>query len=181
VRRANRRKSFVADLPARGCVLRCGRPYHDFRLCFPRHNPNLMGLRTKYTSRITSPSNMERTAYLQVTATDLRTGQKTQEGMIERRLREAHKAKGRFLLRDLALSVPIFGDPVLVPDHSACHPEIAQHPRATARVHFALLMITLAARAFPLPSVSSFLDRVSLPLSKTAVSPLSPSGRSLFR
>jgi hypothetical protein len=43
------------------------------------------------------------------------------------------KAKGRFLLRDLALSVPIFGDPVLVPDHNACHPGIVRHPRATAR------------------------------------------------
>jgi hypothetical protein len=33
------------------------------------------------------------------------------------------KAKGRVLLRDLALSVPIFRDLVRVPDHNACYPE----------------------------------------------------------
>jgi hypothetical protein len=33
------------------------------------------------------------------------------------------KAKGRFLSRDLALSIPIFRDPALVPDHNACYPE----------------------------------------------------------
>ena len=32
------------------------------------------------------------------------------------------KAKGRFLLRDLAL-VPIFGDPGQLPDHNSCIPE----------------------------------------------------------
>jgi hypothetical protein len=49
------------------------------------------------------------------------------------------KARGRFLLRDLAPSVPIFGDPVLVPDHDACHPGITRQPRAEARVHLTLL------------------------------------------
>jgi hypothetical protein len=49
------------------------------------------------------------------------------------------KAKGRFLSRDLALSVPIFGDPVLVPDHNACYPGIIRHPRAEARVFLTLL------------------------------------------
>jgi hypothetical protein len=70
--------------------------------------------------------------------------QGNQDGVIERRfraspLRDAQKAKGRFLLRDLAPSVPIFGDPVLVPDHNACHPGIIQHPRAEARVYLNLL------------------------------------------
>jgi hypothetical protein len=47
--------------------------------------------------------------------------------VIERRFRARPptptKAKGRFLLRDLAPSVPIFGDPVLVPDHNASYRE----------------------------------------------------------
>src|SRR5580704_12120791 len=50
----------------------------------------------------------------------------------------ATKAKGRFLSRDLALSVPIFGDPDRPPDHNVCYPEITQHPRAVARVSLAL-------------------------------------------
>jgi hypothetical protein len=33
------------------------------------------------------------------------------------------KAKGRFLSRDLALSIPIFRDLALVPDRNACYPE----------------------------------------------------------
>lgn len=40
MRRADPGKGFVADLPARRGVLRCGGPNHYFRLCLPRHNPN---------------------------------------------------------------------------------------------------------------------------------------------
>jgi hypothetical protein len=74
------------------------------------------------------------------------------------------KAKGRFLLRDLALSVPIFRDPVLVPDHNACYPGIVWHPRAEPVFLPHSSMIPLAARAFLPPSVSSCLDQVSLPI-----------------
>jgi hypothetical protein len=49
------------------------------------------------------------------------------------------KAKGRFLSRDLAPSLPTFRDPVRVPDHNACYPGIIRHPRAVARVFLTLL------------------------------------------
>jgi hypothetical protein len=74
------------------------------------------------------------------------------------------KAKGRILLRDLALSVPIFRDPVLVPDHNACYPGIAWHPRAEPVFLPHSSMIPLAARAYLPPPVSSCPDRVSLPI-----------------
>ena len=77
--------------------------------------------------------------------------------------RRGAKARGRFLLRDLALSFPIFRDPVRVPDHNACYPGIARHPRATARAFTSLFGTTLVARAFCLPSFSSYPDRTSLP------------------
>jgi len=87
------------------------------------------------------------------------------------------KAKGRFLLRDLALSVPIFGDPVLVPDHNACHPGIVRHPRATARAFTSLFHDHIRCKSFsnrrPFP-VARTESRCRF--SETAASPLSPSG-----
>jgi hypothetical protein len=74
------------------------------------------------------------------------------------------KAKGRFLLRDLALSVPIFGDPVLVPDHNACHPGIVRHPRATTRAFTSLFHDHIRCKSFPtavrfqLPGPSTVAD-----------------------
>jgi hypothetical protein len=49
------------------------------------------------------------------------------------------KTRGRFLLRDLALSVPIFGDPVRLPDHNFGSPRITRHSRTHARAFLALL------------------------------------------
>jgi hypothetical protein len=60
------------------------------------------------------------------------------EGCFAVSTRRGAKARGRFLLRDLALSFPIFRDPVRVPDHNACYPRIARHPRATARAFTSL-------------------------------------------
>jgi len=64
----------------------------------------------------------------------------------------------------LALSVPIFRDLVLVPDHNACYPGIAWHPQAEPVFLPHSSMIPFAARASFPPSVSSYLDRVSLPI-----------------
>jgi hypothetical protein len=58
-------------------------------------------------------------------------------------------ARGRFLLRDLALSFPIFGDPVRVPDHNACYPRIARHPRATARAFTSRFGYHTRCKSFP--------------------------------
>jgi hypothetical protein len=83
-------------------------------------------------------------------------------------------------LRDLALSVPIFGDPVRLPDHNFALPEsLVTHELTLAR---SLLFSDhcrrknfLAAIPFQLPG------RVSLPiLEDDCLSALS-SGRSLFR
>ena len=51
----------------------------------------------------------------------------------------AQKKKGRFLLRDLALPVPIFGDPVRRPDHNFRFPRITRHSRTCVRALLALL------------------------------------------
>ena len=51
----------------------------------------------------------------------------------------AQKKKGRFLLRDFALPVPIFGDPVRFPDHNFRFPRITQDSRTYARALLALL------------------------------------------
>jgi hypothetical protein len=59
------------------------------------------------------------------------------------------KTRGRFLLRDLAPSVPIFGDPVRVPDHNSCYPGIARHPQATARVFASLFYDHTRCKSFP--------------------------------
>jgi hypothetical protein len=59
------------------------------------------------------------------------------------------KAKGRFLLRDLALSAPIFRDLVRVPDHSAYYPRIARHPRATARAFTSPFGDNTCRKSFP--------------------------------
>ena len=49
------------------------------------------------------------------------------------------KMKGRFLLRDLALSIPIFGDPVRRPNHNFGFPRITWDLRTYARMLLALL------------------------------------------
>ena len=97
--RADRRKCFIANLPARRGVLRCGSSDHDFGLGFRRHLTNPLGPCREFISHITP---------WQPTAVSTR--------------RLATKAKGRVLLRDLALSIPIFRDLVRVPDHNACSP-----------------------------------------------------------
>lgn len=53
--------------------------------------------------------------------------------------RKTKKMKGRFLLRDLALSIPIFGDPVRLPDHNFCFPRITQDSRTCVRALLAFL------------------------------------------
>ena len=49
------------------------------------------------------------------------------------------KMKGRFLLRDLALSIPIFGDPVRRPNHNFGFLRITWDLRTYARMLLALL------------------------------------------
>ena len=67
------------------------------------------------------------------------------------------KAKGRFLSRDLALSIPTFRDLVRVPDHNSCYPEAFDtrepKPASTSRSYD-----RPRCKSFPLPSVSSCLD-----------------------
>jgi hypothetical protein len=48
-------------------------------------------------------------------------------------LRAPKKMKGRFLLRELALSIPIFGDPVRLPDRNFGFPRITWNSRTYAR------------------------------------------------
>jgi hypothetical protein len=74
------------------------------------------------------------------------------------------KAKGRFLSRDLALSIPTFRDPVRVPDHNACYPGIIRRPRATARVFASLFYDHTRCKSLPaavrfqLPGLSLVAD-----------------------
>ena len=72
------------------------------------------------------------------------------------------KQRGRFLLRDLALSVPIFGDPVRLQITTLV---IQNHPSPTSYARgFAFFHDHTHCKSFSLPSVSSCLDRVSLPI-----------------
>ena len=83
------------------------------------------------------------------------------------------KAKGRFLLRDLALSVPIFGDPGRLPDHNSCIPESLSTHEPKPAVS-SLFHNTLAAKAFHYhPSPVAWRES-RCRFSKMAVSPLSP-------
>jgi hypothetical protein len=66
------------------------------------------------------------------------------EGMTERHprrmsIKTCTKAKGRTLLRELALSAPIFRDLVRVPDHNVCHPGIIRYSRTYVRIYLTLL------------------------------------------
>jgi hypothetical protein len=71
--------------------------------------------------------------------------------------------KGRFLLRDLALSIPIFGDPVRLPDHNFGFLRITWDLRTCARSPVALLdhcrrKNFLAVILFQLPGPSLVAD-----------------------
>ncbi len=50
---------------------------------------------------------------------------------------------------EISPSLPIFRDPVRVPDHNDCYPRIARHPRATARTFTSLFRDYTRHKSFP--------------------------------